>query len=62
MTNNLENKNVDLQTLADWHIRCKKICDKQFDNMDNGYTVYSGLEREKLIVEILNPLILTSKL
>jgi len=57
MTNNLEKKNVDLQILADSFgtdiSDVKKICEKQLDNMDTGYTVYSGLQREKLIVEIL---------
>ena len=57
MTNNLEKKNVDLQILADSFgtdiSDVKKICEKQLDNMETGYTVYSGLDREKLIVEIL---------
>jgi len=57
MTNSLEKKNVDLQTLADSFgtdiSDVKKICEKQLSNMDTGYTVYSGLQREKLIIEII---------
>ena len=49
MTNKSEKKNIDLQTLADSFgteiSDVKKACEKQLDNMDTGYTVYTGLQR-----------------
>ena len=57
MTNNLEKKNLDLQTLADSFgtdvSEVKRICEEKLYDINTEYKVYSGLEREKLIVEII---------
>ena len=57
MINNLEKKNVDLQTLADSFgtdvSEVKRICEEKLYDINTEYKVYSGLEREKLIVEII---------
>jgi len=57
MMNKLEVKNVDLQTLADSFgadiSDVKRICEEKLHDIDTEYKVYSGLEREKLIIEIL---------
>ena len=48
MTNNLEKKNVDLQTLADSFgtdvSEVKRICEEKLYDIDTEYKVYSGLE------------------
>ena len=55
--NKLEVKNVDLQTLVDSFgadiLDVKRICEEKLYDIDTEYKVYSGLEREKLIIEIL---------
>ena len=57
MMNKLEVKNVDLQTLVDSFgadiLDVKRICEEKLYDIDTEYKVYSGLEREKLIIEIL---------
>ena len=57
MMNKLEVKNVDLQTLADSFgadiSDVKRICEEKLHDIDTEYKIYSGLEREKLIIEIL---------
>lgn len=57
MVNKLEIKNINLQTLADSFgsdiSDVKNICHDKLNKIDTEYKVYSGIEREKLIVEIL---------
>ena len=55
--NKLEVKNIDLQTLADSFgidiSDVKSICEEKLHDIDTEYKIYSGLEREKLIIQIL---------
>ncbi len=57
MVNKLGIKNINLQTLADSFgsdiSDVKNICQDKLNKIDTEYKVYSGIEREKLIVEIL---------
>ena len=57
MVNKLGIKNINLQTLADSFgsdiSDVKNICHDKLNKIDTEYKVYSGIEREKLIVEIL---------
>ena len=57
MKSELEIKNVDLQTLADSFgtdiSDVKKACEEKLHAIDTEYKIYSGSQREKLIIEIL---------
>ena len=57
MKSELQIKNVDLQTLADSFgtdiSDVKKVCEKKLHAIDTEYKIYSGSQREKLIIEIL---------
>tara|TARA_Y100000590_G_scaffold431410_1_gene546153 strand:+ start:194 stop:1138 length:945 start_codon:yes stop_codon:yes gene_type:complete len=57
MKSELEIKNVDLQTLADSFgtdiSDVQKVCEEKLHAIDTEYKIYSGLQREKLIIEIL---------
>lgn len=57
MKSELEIKNVDLQTLADSFgtdiSDVQKVCEEKLHAIDTEYKIYSGSQREKLIIEIL---------